>query len=64
MGGDSEQTGARIWAKKYLNQPDWSEKSFPAAITQEQVKNSPNIDTDKPVSRQHEIAYSAYYGYP
>jgi hypothetical protein len=47
-----------------INQPNWSEKSFPVAITQEQVKNSPSIDTDKPVSRQHEIAYSGYYGYP
>jgi hypothetical protein len=28
------------------------------------VKNSPNIDTDKPISRQHEIAYNGYYGYP
>jgi hypothetical protein len=40
-----------------ISQPDWSEKIFPAAITQEQVKNSPSIDTHKPVSRQHEIGY-------
>jgi uncharacterized protein YrrD len=47
-----------------INEPNWSEKIFPAAITQEQVRNSPNIDTDKPVSRQHEMAYLGYYGYP
>ena len=47
-----------------INQPNWSEQSFPAAITQEQVKNSPSIDTDKPVSRQHEREYFGYYGYP
>jgi uncharacterized protein YrrD len=47
-----------------INQPNWSEKIFPAAITQEQVKNSPGIDTDKPVSRQHEVRYLDYYGYP
>jgi hypothetical protein len=47
-----------------INEPNWSEKVFPAAITQEQVKNSPSIDTDKPVSRQHEMAYLDYYGYP
>ena len=29
-----------------------------------QVKNSPNIDTDKPVSRQEEIRYHGYYDYP
>ena len=34
------------------------------AITREQVKNSPDIDIDKPVSRQHEIDYFGYYAYP
>jgi hypothetical protein len=34
------------------------------ALTKSQVENSPNIDTDKPVSRQHEIEFSGYYGYP
>ena len=33
-------------------------------LTQQQVKDSPNIDTDKPVSRQHEAEYLGYYGYP
>jgi len=47
-----------------INQPNWSGKILPAAITQEQVKNSPDIDTDQPVSRQHEIGYLGYYGYP
>ncbi len=47
-----------------INQPDWSAKTFPAAITQAQVKNSPNIDTDKPVSRQHEVGNLDYYEYP
>ena len=28
------------------------------------MKNSPDIDTDKPVSRQHEMRYLGYYGYP
>jgi hypothetical protein len=27
------------------------------------VEKSPDIDTDKPVSRQHETAYYGYYGY-
>jgi hypothetical protein len=27
------------------------------------VKSSPDIDTDKPVSRQHEVRYLGYYGY-
>ena len=33
-------------------------------LTREQVKNSPDIDTHKPVSRQHERDYMSYYGYP
>ena len=28
------------------------------------MKNSPDIDTHKPVSRQYEIDYLGYYGYP
>jgi hypothetical protein len=34
------------------------------SISKDQVKNSPSIDTQKPVSRQHEMGYSSYYGYP
>jgi hypothetical protein len=33
-------------------------------LTKAQVEKSPNIDTDQPVSRQHEIEYYRYYGYP
>jgi hypothetical protein len=44
--------------------PSWSERLIPAALSQEQVRNGPDIDTDKPVSRQHEIGYAGYYGYP
>ena len=41
-----------------LGQPKWPEKVLPVPITKEQVKNSPDIDTEKPVSRQHEIRTS------
>lgn len=47
-----------------IHKPDWPAHRLPAAITQDQVKNSPDIDTDKPVSRQHEVRYLGYYGYP
>jgi hypothetical protein len=33
---------------------DWGLQVFPVELTMEQVRNSPNIDTDKPVSRQHD----------
>ena len=44
--------------------PNWSAEAHSASITQAQIKNGPDIDTDKPISRQHEIGYLGYYGYP
>jgi hypothetical protein len=46
-----------------IGQPNWSEKVFPVALTRVQVKGSPDIDTNKPVSRQQEMAYAGYFGY-
>lgn len=34
------------------------------ALTKDQIRNSPDIDAEKPVSRQHETEYLNYYGYP
>lgn len=47
-----------------IGKPDWENKTLPVNITKDQVKNSPDINTDKPVSRQHENDYLGYYGYP
>ena len=47
-----------------LGKANGSDKMLPASMTKEQVKNSPDIDTNKPVSRQHEIEQLNYYGYP
>ena len=47
-----------------LGQPDWMAQRLPVALTRERVRNSPDIDTQKPVSRQHEADYFGYYGYP
>ena len=47
-----------------IGTPDHDERVLPVSITREQVKNSPDINTDKPVSRQHEMDYLGYYGYP
>ena len=46
-----------------IGRPDWAQKVLPVAVTKEQVKASPDIDTEKPVSRQHEMSYMAFYGY-
>jgi len=41
--------------------PNWEEGILPVDLTKEQVKNSPDIDTEQPVSRQQEIALYAHY---
>ncbi len=48
-------------APEALLTPNWEEKIFPINLTKEQIKNSPNIDTEQPVSRQHEIELHEYY---
>jgi hypothetical protein len=47
-----------------VHHPDWQERTLSVSITKQQVKNSPDIDTDMPVSRQNEEQYLGYYGYP
>lgn len=64
------ETGSWLLSRKVLLSPyalmdaDWMHKRLPVRITREQVKNSPDVDTDRPVSRQHEIDHATYYGYP
>lgn len=40
------------------------DKVLSAALTKAEVASSPDVDTEKPVSRQHELALSQYYGLP
>ncbi len=63
-------TGAWLLSRQVLitpmsiHHPDWAERLLPVTLTKAQVKGSPEIDTQKPVSRQHEADYLGYYGYP
>ncbi|MDQ6845376.1 MAG: PRC-barrel domain containing protein [Bacteroidota bacterium] len=41
--------------------PDWKNEVFPINLTKEKIKNSPFVDTEQPVSRQHEIEMYEYY---
>jgi uncharacterized protein YrrD len=43
--------------------PDWENKIFPVNLTMEQIESSPGIDTDKPVSRQHERDLYSHYSW-
>jgi len=64
------QTGSWLTNRKVLispyslGQPDWEHRRLPVNISRAQVQNCPNVDTEKPVSRQHETAYADYYRYP
>jgi hypothetical protein len=44
--------------------PNWEHKNLSVALTREQVKNSPDVDTEMPVTRQHETEHLDYYNYP
>jgi uncharacterized protein YrrD len=41
--------------------PDWKNKIFPVKLTMAQIESSPEIDTDKPVSKQQEIELYSHY---
>jgi hypothetical protein len=47
-----------------LGKPDWASKRFSVRLTKEQIKNSPGLDTDAPVSRQYEVDYHTFWGLP
>lgn len=63
-------TGAWLMRRKALlstlciMEADRMHKHLLVCITREQVKNSPEIDTRMPISRQHEIQNANHYGYP
>ncbi len=64
------ETGPWLGGRKVLLSPiavhglHWADKALSASVTRTQVKKSPDVDTSKPVSRQHEVEQFGYYGYP
>ncbi len=48
---------------KVLDQPDWQDRVFRVDLTKEQVRDSPQIDAEAPVSRQREIELHEHYGW-
>jgi len=43
---------------------NWNGLPLNVNLTKEQIENSPGVDTDQPVSRQWEMEYHGYYGWP
>lgn len=62
------ETGSWLNSRRVLISPysiagiDEIDESITVRLTQEQVRNSPDIDTHQPVSRQMEGDFSRYYG--
>lgn len=42
----------------------WQGDVIPSTLSQAQVKQSPGVDTNKPISREYERSFYGYYGYP
>ncbi|MBB6050802.1 PRC-barrel domain-containing protein [Armatimonas rosea] len=64
------ETGSWLAKRKVLISPllflsiDAQEKTLKVNLTQDKVKNSPDVATDPPISRQWEANYSDYYALP
>jgi uncharacterized protein YrrD len=43
---------------------EWERNALRVDLTMQQIRNSPSIDTAKPVERQHEEEFNTYYGFP
>ncbi len=64
------ETGNWLFGRKVLipplafKKPDWAAEIFPVSLSREQVKSSPDINTEKPVTRQQEKDLHEHYNWP
>jgi sporulation protein YlmC with PRC-barrel domain len=47
-----------------LGEPDWASNLFPVRLSKKQIEQAPELDDNAPVSRQYEIKYHEYFGWP
>jgi uncharacterized protein YrrD len=63
-------TGGWLTGRKVLISPisvqtvDWEQHAVHVSLTRDQIKSSPGIDTDQPVSRLQEAEFFRHYDYP
>jgi hypothetical protein len=58
-------TGSQVLISPYAIRGVYPEvKQVAVALTRKQITNAPSVESDKPVSREFEWDYHAYYGYP
>lgn len=64
------ETGNWLLGRKVLispiamGKPDLKQRTFSVNLTRDQVRNSPDIDMERPVYRQHEAELHEYYQWP
>jgi sporulation protein YlmC with PRC-barrel domain len=64
------KTGSWLFGRKVLispmalKEPDWANQILPVNLTMKQIENSPDIDTERTVSRQQEVDLYTHYGWP
>lgn len=47
-----------------IDKPDWDREEFLLNVSQEKVKNSPDIDVKRPISREQQMQLHSYYQWP
>jgi hypothetical protein len=58
-------SGRKVLVSPYaLGAADWRAERLHVNLTRQMIENSPDIDPERPVSRQQEIQYSGHYGWP
>jgi uncharacterized protein YrrD len=63
-------TGTWLASRQVLISPysvmsiDTDSRTVKVDLTKDQIENSPELDSDQPVSRQFELTYFDYYGWP
>jgi len=64
------ETGDWLFGRKILispvvmGKPEWQSHTLSVNLTSDQVRNSPEIDTEMPVYRQHEVKLQEHYLWP
>ncbi len=48
----------------FRGRPDWKHGKFPVALTRDEIKKSPPLDSHLPVSRKKELELIQYYQWP
>ncbi len=47
-----------------IHAPEWNSRTLPVALTKDQIRESPSLEGDFPVSRQSEKLLREHYGWP